>query len=649
MKFKHVWPALAIAVAAQCPAADAVMKPSAAQVEAAAWSQRVLERYRYKPQGGAPAGAPVLEAWVDALDTERMVFTEADLRELGEVKARLEKPGAPPDLEVAFGLFDWYRPRYLALIRQAREQLRQPMAFDGAERYRSGRAEAPRAANEAALRLLWRQRVMDDVLRLRLAGCAEQDIVPILERRYDRYRARLEALTPTDVFELFMNAWLRTLDPDGRYTAPPTAAPKGSGLAGVGLTIRKRDERIEVFGVAHGGAAAGSGQLKEGDRIVGVAREAGEPARAVTGWSVDEVVELLRGAPGSSVALEVLPAGAARDAQPGRVTLVRDTGPADALALQSGVVQARIETLTQGGASYRLGIIDVPPLFYEAVVTRAGARPTESASGHVAGQLRVLKQAGVDAVLLDLRNNGGGTLKEAVRMTGLFLPGAATVQQLGQDGKLALEKAAPGEAAWDGPLAVLADKGTAAGAEIFAAALQDHGRALVLGDPSYGRSTIQVSIPLDRFAPTMRLGQLSMTIAQAFRVDGSHFEGRGVTPDIVLPGALDAGPVQPRQAAYPAAPQPSVGVRKDPALARLLPELAARHAARSGHDARYQSMLAVRARELEQRRAGEVSLNAAERRRLRDAWPQLDVKAVQLEEALRVLADAVALGRGAKP
>ena len=597
MKFKQVCATLAFAVAAQCAAADTVMKPTPAQVEAASWAERVLERYRYKPQAGARAAVPVFDACLDALDTERMVFTEADLRELADLRARLGKPGAP-DLGAAFALFDRYRPRYLALLRQAKEQLRQPMSFTGAERYRRGRADAPRAASEAALRELWRQRVMDDVLSLRLAGVAEQDIVPVLERRHERHRARLEAMTPTDVFELFMNAWVHTLDPDGRFTPPPTGTLKPGALAGSGLTIRKREERIEVFSVAHGSAAARSGQLKEGDRIVGVARQPDQPMTSVTGWHVDEVVDLLRGAPGSSVVLEVLPSGAARDARPTRVTLVRDTGLADALALQSGVVHTRTETVKGGGASYRIGIIDVPPLFYEAVVVRAGARPTESAASYVGGQLRTLKQAGVDAVLLDLRNNGGGALKQAASMTGLFLPGVPVVQQLGQDGKLTLEKTPEGEAAWDGPLALLLDKGTAAGAEIFAAALQDQGRALVLGDPSYGRSTVQVHISLDRFSTTQRLGQLSMTVAQAFRVDGSHFEGRGVTPDILLPGAPDAGPSLARHAAYPAPSQPPVEVRKDPALAGLLQQLSARHAERSAKDGRYQAMLDLRAQEL---------------------------------------------------
>lgn len=651
MTLKHLWPVLAFALATQCAAGEAVMKPTPAQVEAAAWTQRVLERYRYKPQGGVPASSPVLDAYLDALDTERMVFTEADLRELGELRTRVEKAGAPPDIEVAFTVFERYRPRYQALIQRAKEQLRQPMAFDGSERYRRRRHDAPRAADEAALRQLWRQRVMDDYLSLRLAGCAEQDIAPILERRYERYRTRLEALSPTDVFELLMNAWVRSLDPDGRYLAPATQGLKDSGLAGVGLSIRKREERIEVFSVAHGGAAARSGQLKEGDRIVGIARQPDAGVTPITGWNVDDVVELMRGAPGSPLLLEVLPAGAARNAPPRRLTLLRDTGLADALALQSGVVHARVETLKRAGASYRIGIIDVPPLFYEAVVARAGARPTQSASGYVAGELQALKQAGVDAVLLDLRNNGGGTLKEAVRMAGLFLPEAPVVQQLNQDGRLTLDKAAEGEAVWDGPLAVLVDRGTAAGAEIFAAALQDHGRALVLGDPSYGRSSIQVQISLDRFATSTstRLGQLSMTVAQAFRVDGSHFEGRGLAPEIVLPGTPDAGPVLSRQTMYPAAAQKAVAFRKDPATGRMLAELSARHGARSAKDARYQAMLALRAQDIAQQRTGEVSLNEAERRRLRDARAQLDVKAVQLEEAMRVLADALELGRAKTP
>lgn len=649
MKLRHVWAILGFAVAAQAGAATAVMKPSKAQEEAALWSARVLDRYRYKPEGQtAPAGKPVLDAWLDALDRDRTVLTQAEAAEFEAYRAQLDKTGGAPDLDVMFAIFDWFRPRMNELLLGAKAMLREPMDFTGAQRYRIGRADAPRAADGAALRALWRQRVMNDVLALRLAGVPENEIVPTLERRYDRQRARLDALTPSEVFQLAMNAWVGRQDPDGAYFAPRQAADAGKRAgqaeAGIGIVLRKKSELIEIHELAHDAAAARAAGLKPGDRIVGVAPAAGQPSVRVTGWQVDEVVDLLRGAPGSAVELEVLPAGAALDAPRTRLSVLRakgeDLGP---------LPRSRIEAVQRAGVPVRIGVLQLPSFYRDFAAVHAGDKDFISLARDVGKYLEAYKRSGIDAVLLDLRNNGGGALLEASGLTGLFLPGAAVVQQRSYDGKVLVESAPSGAAAWSGPLAVLTDKGTGAGAEILVAALQDHGRALVLGDPSFGKSTMQMPISLDRFSPGTRLGDLALTVAQFFRVNGTTVEARGVLPDIVLQGAPDAGPAGMSRRGFLSPPLKALDVRPAATIATMLPDLKSRHVARTAADGRYQAMLAARAQVLAVLGREEVSLNEAERRRQRDAPPPPDVKTVQMGEALQVLTDMVELSRAAKP
>lgn len=647
MKVRQAWAVLMFAIATQGAAAEVVMKPSAAQEAAAQWAARVLERYRYQPEGQPEsAGKPVLEAYLDALDPNRAVFTQEDVAELESYRTGLEKTGGPIELEVPFAIFDWYRKQMAELIVSAKATLSAPMDFTGPARYRRVRIEAPRAANRAALRELWRQRIMDDVLSLRLAGVLETEILPTLERRYDDDLARLKAMTPAQVFERYMNAYSQSLDPHASYRAPLAGNGTGSYLAVAdpGIIIRKRADQIEVAGLARTAGSARAAGLQPGDRIVGIAKGPDVPMRSVLGWTLPQVGDLLLGTPATTLVLDVVPRGAPLDGPRTRLSMVRDAG-----VKRPFVPHGRVETVKRAGAQYRIGVIEVPGFYHDDAAVRAGAAAHASVASDLVRSLDTLKRAQVDAVLLDLRGNTTGALADAVRLAGLFIPGAPVLQQRDFDGKLTVVKAPESALAWDGPLAVLADGGTAAGAETLAAALQDHGRALVLGDPSFGHSTMQAVIDLDRFSQDVRYGELRMTVMQAFRVSGASLEQVGVTPDIELPGDLHASPVIVRSGAILSPPQKALGIKPDGAIAALRPGLAKRHAARAANDAGYQAMLAGRAEALAQRGKDEVSLNEAERRRMRDLPPPPEAWVVQEEEALQLVADYVELARASKP
>lgn len=625
------------------PAAESPVKPTAVHKESALWTSRVLERYRYKPEGQAkPIGARPLERYLDMLDAQRMLFTRADVDSFEPLRASLENAADPNQLDAAFSIFETMRARQLAMLALAQEVVRGPLDFTGHERYQRVRTNAPWAASAAELRELWRKRVMDDVLNLRLAGMREQEVVPVLAERYRQWLARARELSANDVFGTFMNAYVRAYDPHGDFFPPIIRSTVfRPGQAAVGLVLQKQGELITVREAVAGGAAQRSGKLRAGDRVVAIGQGEGQSMTPVIGWSTDDTVDLLRGAPGSTVVLAVVAADAAPDSAPRTVALVRAPTP-----IEANRAAARVELLKQGGATWRIGVVEVPAFYQDSAAKRAGAPDFASMSRDVAAQLAKLKEQKADAILLDMRGNGGGTLDEAVRFSALFLPDAPIAQQRGHDGKLRVERTAKDAPAWEGPLAVLIDQGSAAATEIFAGAIQDYGRGLVIGDRSVGRTSVQSYINLDRFAssPAVHFGGMKMTVAQVFRVSGATFEQGGVKPDLMIPGVIDPSG-SANLLSFPAAPiKPAAYVPRG-SQAALLPTLAQRHAARTASDPRWQAMLRERALIEARRGNDEVSLNEAERRQAQKAAAPVDIRQVQLQEGLRVVGDELELLR----
>lgn len=650
VRFASTCAALVLAgAAAQSSAADAAFKPTQQQADALLWSARVLDRYRYKPETPV-ARRPVLDAYLEALDPDRMLFTQSDIdgfREPGALLDKdLDKPGLA-QLDAAFAIYAAAQARQAAMAAHALALLRGRLDFDGSGRFqrKRGRAAAQPAApaSEAELHSLWQARLMDDILNLRIAGSSEQLIVPTLERRYGKYLERSRTATAGDAFDSYMNAFAATLDPHAAYFPPPQTRAAPDPRASTGLVLIKRDELATVIGQGGGGPAQRSGELRRGDRIVAVAEGKDAPPVEVIGWAVEEVVELLRGTAGSTVVLTVLPA----DARPGdrtalrQVSLIRGYG-GDAATRAS----AHVETLDEGPQARRIGVVEIPRLYQDFAARRAGAADHASVARDVARLLQGLKADKVDAVLLDLRGNGGGSLGEVANLAATFLPDGRVSWQRNLDGKLESDAVPAGEPAWNGLLGVLIDQASAAGTEVFAGAMQDHGRALVLGDSSFGRSSVQTIIGLDRFAPSpaVHYGELKLTIAQVFRAGGSSFEGPGLVPDIPIPGMLEPSG-KANRLLFPATPLKVAALAKRADPAAMVPALAALQAARTRGDARYQALLLARAR-LEARRArDEVSLNDAERRREAAAVTPVDLRRVQLDEAVRVMGDAVGLLR----
>ncbi len=482
------------------------------------------------------------------------------------------------------------------------------------------REKAPWAKSEDEVRDLWRKRVKNDWLRLKLAGKEEKAIRETLDKRYENYVTRMKKLNNEDVFQMFMNAYATAIEPHTNYLGPRSAdnfdIAMRLSLEGIGAVLQSRDDYTVIREVVPGSPADKSGKLKVGDRIVGVAQGQGA-FTDVLGWRIDDVVQLVRGEKGTTVRLDVIPGDAGVDAKHVTVSMVRKKISMEEQAAKKSIIQVK-----ENGVKRRIGIISLPTFYQDFEARRKGDKDFKSATRDVARILGELKKEKVDNVLIDLRNNGGGSLIEAVELTGLFIDKGPVVQQRTAEGRVEVESDTAAGLAWDGPMGVLINRGSASASEIFAAAIQDYGRGLVIGEPSFGKGTVQTLIDLDRFSQNdkVRYGELKMTIAQFFRINGGTTQLRGVTPDIKLPVTTD--PDSFGESSFDNA-LPWVSIKPAnyvPAgdLKELVAPLQKRHEARIAKDKEFQDLREDIAEVMKLRKENAISLNEAVRRKERD-------------------------------
>lgn len=546
--FKRLLPVVfALATAVQAASFDGVtplsptLHPSAQQSETAQLVAGMLARYHYKalPLDDAMS-EKIFDQYLKSIDSEKLFFVQSDIDELAGFRTRLDNAISDGDLSAPFVVFNRYAQRASERYAYARSLLREGFDFGQQETYQYERSKLPWLKSEAEMRELWRKRVKNDWLRLKLAGKDDQSIRETLDKRYDHFQKRIARTKSEDAFQTFMNAYTTAVEPHTNYMGPRAAEDFNISmklsLVGIGAVLAEKDDYVTVRELIAGGPAALSGQLQTGDRIVGVSQGPDGAVTDVLGWRLDDTVALIRGAADSSVVLDVLPANAGPDTPRRLVSLVRKK-----IALEDQAAKKSVLTVPDGEAVRRIGVISLPS-FYEDFEGRQKGKPGfKSASGDVARLLDELKGEKVDAVLIDLRNNGGGSLLEAVELSGLFIGKGPVVQQRDAKGEVEVLSNDTNRLAWDGPLGVLINRSSASASEIFAAAIQDYGRGLVIGEPSFGKGTVQTMVNLDQLAKnkTPQFGELKFTIAQFFRVNGGTTQLRGVIPDVSFPTASD--------------------------------------------------------------------------------------------------------------
>lgn len=537
-----------LSVGASIPRVDlADLVPTAEQKQATSLITYLMAKYHYKktPLDDELSEA-LLDRYLESLDPNRNYFLEADISAYETYRDRLDDSLRQARVEPAFEVFRIFRTRLEERVAYALGLLEQPFDFAISEQYQFDRTEAPWARDREELDEIWRKRVKNDFLSLRLAGQSEEEIIDTLRKRYQDLIRRTAQLNANDVYQLFMNAYTRSIEPHTAYFSPRISEnfeiSMSLSLEGIGAVLEMDNEYTLVRRVVPGGPADESGLLHAGDRIVGVGQDgqdgqdAAKPVVAVVGWRLDDVVDLIRGPKGSLVRLRILPKGTGLD-EPGKlITLTRNR-----INLEEQAAQKSIIEITVDGAAMRIGVIDVPTFYLDFGARARGDVDYRSTTRDVRRLIAELVKERIDGLVIDLRGNGGGSLAEATELTGLFIETGPIVQVKDSAGQIEINEDPDPDIAYSGPLAVLVDRNSASASEIFAGAIQDYQRGVVIGEPTYGKGTVQSLVDLDRYTrqSDSAIGQLKLTIAQFFRISGASTQHRGVVPDIVYPTAFD--------------------------------------------------------------------------------------------------------------
>jgi len=525
------------------PAEQVLFKPSLEQRLRSNLATKFLANWHYKDTRlDNELSEKIFERYLDLLDPNFGFFLATDIETFEPYRLRMDEALQHSDPTPAYEMFNVYVDRVHERVKFAREQLKQPMDFTVDENYNWDRSETKWAKSEAELDEFWRQRVKNDYLRLRLTDKEDEAIIETLDDRYENLDRRISELNSDDIFQFFMNAFATSIEPHTAYMSPRSSEnfeiSMRLSLEGIGALLGRENEYTSIARVVPGGPADKDGRLKAGDKVTAVGQGAEGKMQDVVGWRVDDVVELIRGPKHTIVRLDVFHEETGIDGPTTTIEIVRDEVKLEEQAAKSRI----IEIPTENEEMIKVGVIDLP-VFYLDFAGRAKNLPDyRSSTRDVRKLIDEMKAEGIKGLLVDLRNNGGGSLLEATTLTGLFIDEGPVVQVRNSSGRISTEEDTDPGMAWEGPLAVLVNRYSASASEIFAAAIQDYGRGLIIGETTFGKGTVQNLVDLDDYAPSSdsgKMGQLKITMAQFFRVNGGSTQNRGVEPDIQFPSAGD--------------------------------------------------------------------------------------------------------------
>jgi len=503
----------------------------------------LIANYNYKQVPiGDSLSRLIFDNYLKSLDDNRVYFFEKEVIEFKENRDLMDDQMVMGNLEPAYHMFNVYLERYVDRIRFMIAHL-PSIAFDftNNESLVYNREKLPFMQTQAEMDAYWLQRLKYDLLNLKLAGTDEAKSKETLKKRYENLLSQIAKIESYDAFQSLMTAYTESIDPHTNYFNPNNAAKfnidMARSLEGIGATLKFENDFVMVAAVVPGGPADKSGQIAIDDKFVAVAQGDGEFVDIV-GWRLDNAIQLIRGAKGTTVRLKIVSKG--QDiASPKIISIVREK-----IVLQDQSVKKEIKTIQSNGKEIKIGIIDIPAFYADFKAYQAGDLNYKSTTRDVKLIIDSLKAAKVDAIVVDLRSNGGGSLMEAIDLTGLFLKQGPVVQVRDTKNKIEVGEDDDPSILWDGPMAVLIDRFSASASEIFAAAIQDYGRGIIIGTQSFGKGTVQNSIDLDQMmgegaskviGNTNKFGQINLTIAKFYRINGSSTQHKGVSPDISFP------------------------------------------------------------------------------------------------------------------
>src|SRR5438445_883677 len=477
-------------------------------------------------------------AFLGFLDEQRSYFVASDIEEFNAYGKQFGDMIRTGTIDPAYLIFARFRQRTGERLQNALVLLKTKPDFTVNESFEFDRTHGPWPADAATMDELWRKRVKNDALSLMLAGKQWPDAAEVLRKRYERVLKRVDQVTSEDVFEGLMNSYARAFDPHSSYFSPRSSEEYRIQMSlnyeGIGASLQIVDDYVTIMNVLEGGPAAMAGTLTTNDRVTGVGQGHDGPFTDVIGWRLDDVVQLIRGKAGTTVRLQVLPAGGAPGGAEKIMEFVRNK-----VTLEAQAAHKDVRSVARNGRTLKIGVITVPGFYQDIAAQNAGDENYRSTTHDVLKLLRDLKSENVDGLLVDLRGDGGGYLPEATALTGLFINHGPVVQLRDTAGRLEVLDDPEPAPAYDGPLAVLVDRLSASASEIFAGAIQDYHRGIILGQTTFGKGTVQNLVPLDRWSQKPVNGQLTVTIGKFYRVTGESTQHRGVEPDVPLASPLD--------------------------------------------------------------------------------------------------------------
>ncbi len=623
------------APAASAPVADGALKPTTRQRALAPRIAELLEQQHYSRQRIDDAvSGQVFERYLEMLDSQHSYLTAADIASFAAQRTRFDDMIHSGALEPAFDIFTLYEQRNRERVRYAIGLLEKEPDWTVSESFEFDRDKSPWARSVDELNEVWRKRVKNDALTLKMTGKAWPDIADTLRKRYERVLTRVDQIKRDEVFEVIMNSFAAVADPHTNYFSPVNTEENRIQMSlsyeGIGASLLLQDDYVTIGNLIAGGPAAAAGTLQVNDRILGVGQGNGGAFSEVIGWRLEDVVQLIRGKNGTVVRLQVLPAGAAPGAGERVVTLARGK-----VTLENQAAKKQRRAVTLGGRKLNIGVISVPG-FYEDIQARSANNPDyRSTTRDVRRLIAELKAEGpLDGLLLDLRGDGGGFLPEAQGLTGLFIDRGPVVQLKGTDGRIEVLEDPEAGLAYDGPLTVLVDRTSASASEIFAGAIQDYRRGLILGQTTFGKGTVQNQVRLDLWPGQSTNGQINVTVGKFYRVTGESTQHRGVEPDIALPSYIGKEEIgeSSLEHALPWDRIPSARFAALPRAEDLIPLLADAEKTRAANDPDFRWLTDSVAAVEKTRALKSLSLNLAERQRERES---LDGMRLALENARR--------------
>jgi carboxyl-terminal processing protease len=549
----------------------------------------------------------IFDAYLESLDSSKSYLLQSDVDTFSSYRYEMDDALRKGDLKPAFEMWNRYHQRYISRLEKIVASLEQGIDtfdFNTEEELQLDREEAPWARSDDELNEWWHKRIKHEVLNLKLTGKEVDKIQKLLTKRYSNRLSLTKQTRSEDVYQVYMNSFTATYDPHTQYYSPRNTENfninMSLSLEGIGAVLQQEDEYTKVVSLVPAGPADKSKLIKPNDKIIGVGQGEDGEVVDVIGWRLTDVVQLIRGKKDTRVKLDIIPAGS-EASQSKVIHITRNTVKLEEQSAKSSVIE-----LEQYGETHKIGVIDIPTFYSDFKALQAGDQNYKSTTRDVRKLLLELDEQEVEGVIIDLRNNGGGSLTEARSMTGLFIDRGPIVQLKYKSNRVDMLHDRDPSIVYDGPLAVLVNRLSASASEIFAGAIQDYERGIIIGSQTFGKGTVQTIVPLP-----LNRGQLKLTQAKFYRISGDSNQHKGIIPDISYPGNWD--PETIGESALDA-PLPFDTIRpttyrtKSP-ISHLVPDLRNKHLARVETDPEFTYVKEAIAYRREQSNDKTISLN----------------------------------------